>query len=719
MRALKWLAVVLGLACAAGPALAQSTINTSVPAAGGPVQALPVQQNFLKAASDINGILGMHPASSVGGCPSTTLTGVDCLVTGTPPNLLWYKSNGVGGYSLFQTFNTSTGTFTPATPVAGAVVTAAAVAPIGGLPLYAAPTATGSGNCLSSGNACTLPTACSFIRSIATFLGAAGPINLLDGSGGSYSTLTNGVPICEIDGDLGGSTSQIVTIIGDTLTPSNVVIAPTNNNIGFLIQDHATASVTYLEAAGGGSNSIDIQCRQQAICDYGFITWAGAGIHVAVAPNANANCSGSETILTTFTEHWDVESGSSFSGGCATSFPNAITWNQLIAGNSANVNLGGWTWTAVGGLVGGPGFSGIGPGRLILPASASCASQMPGSGAGCQFTQGYQDSFGEGFTGAGIVVGQQSPSIQTPTLVDAIVGAHTYAGLPGSPTAGQISHILDGLAANCSDGACTTPNAIVTLGGGALDLLINWDGAAWRIFRAQAVPALANLSGILGANKGGTGVATANANTIFAGPNTGSAAQPSFRVLVGADLPLPGSSSLGGVESYTAPTHQWINSISSGTGAPSSTQPACGDISNAGTVCPTSPGTGLAIASTSLNSNAESTNHFSPGLVAAIVNTKGAFTKWVKASTVDNIEGSASTFTCTGNPTITLYECGTSATCATPTTIGSVTVTASGTVVDGTVSSAAIVAGDYTAWAISAGTCASLDIFGTAQVHSN
>ena len=43
-------------------------------------------------------------------------------------------------------------------------------------------------------------------------------------------------------------------------------------------------------------------------------------------------------------------------------------------------------------------------------------------------------------------------------------------------------------------------------------------------------------------------------------------------------LPNPGASSLGGVESYAAVSHQWINSIST-SGVPSSTQPAFSDIS--------------------------------------------------------------------------------------------------------------------------------------------
>lgn len=119
-------------------------------------------------------------------------------------------------------------------------------------------------------------------------------------------------------------------------------------------------------------------------------------------------------------------------------------------------------------------------------------------------------------------------------------------------------------------------------------------------------------------------------------------------------------------------------------------------------------------------SGAEQTVSFQPGLITAVTNTKGVFGKFVKTSTVDNIVGSAVTFTCAGNPTITMYECGTTAACnSSPVTIGSVTVTAGGTATDGTINSATITAGDYVAFAISAGTCTALDIAATAQVHAN
>lgn len=138
-------------------------------------------------------------------------------------------------------------------------------------------------------------------------------------------------------------------------------------------------------------------------------------------------------------------------------------------------------------------------------------------------------------------------------------------------------------------------------------------------------------------------------------------------------------------------------------------------------VCQVSGGSIVALAAGCGLGPGSAVEHISyqPGLLTAVNSTKAVFHKFSKAATVDNIEGSAATFSCVSNPTITVYECGTSTTCGTPTTIGSVTVTSAGTVVDGTVSSAAITAGDYVAFAMSAGTCASVDVAATVQVHSN
>jgi hypothetical protein len=85
-----------------------------------------------------------------------------------------------------------------------------------------------------------------------------------------------------------------------------------------------------------------------------------------------------------------------------------------------------------------------------------------------------------------------------------------------------------------------------------------------------------------------------SANTIFAGPTSGVALPPSFRALVGTDLPLPGPASLGGVESYTAPANEVINSISTA-GVPGAVQLGFANLS--GTITPSQcvPGTASAI----------------------------------------------------------------------------------------------------------------------------
>lgn len=121
----------------------------------------------------------------------------------------------------------------------------------------------------------------------------------------------------------------------------------------------------------------------------------------------------------------------------------------------------------------------------------------------------------------------------------------------------------------------------------------------------------------------------------------------------------------------------------------------------------------------SAGSGAPQTVTYAPGLLTAVNATIGFYKKFTKASTVDNLIASAITFSCVANPTITFYECGTSTTCAAPTTIGTVTVTAAGTRMDATVSNPAVAAGDSVAWAMTAGTCASVDIGAAAEVHAN
>lgn len=76
-----------------------------------------------------------------------------------------------------------------------------------------------------------------------------------------------------------------------------------------------------------------------------------------------------------------------------------------------------------------------------------------------------------------------------------------------------------------------------------------------------------------------------SANYVWAGPTSGLSANPTFRPLVGADLPLPNPTTLGGVLSLTPVTSNWVNSISPLSGKPIVSQPTFADI--AGSISPT------------------------------------------------------------------------------------------------------------------------------------
>jgi hypothetical protein len=104
-------ALMIALACIVSfdEGLAQvSSINTGIPNAEKPFQALPIQQNFQAAASDINNIIGMHAATSTASCPASPVVGEDCLVLGPP--ITWFKWQSAG----WQIIGTFSPTFSPA-----------------------------------------------------------------------------------------------------------------------------------------------------------------------------------------------------------------------------------------------------------------------------------------------------------------------------------------------------------------------------------------------------------------------------------------------------------------------------------------------------------------------------------------------------------------------------------------------------------------------------
>jgi len=89
---------------------------------------------------------------------------------------------------------------------------------------------------------------------------------------------------------------------------------------------------------------------------------------------------------------------------------------------------------------------------------------------------------------------------------------------------------------------------------------------------------LINNSGAIGGISIASLYGTQAANLVLAGPSSGAAANPAFRALVGADLPAPSASSLGGIESITSLAHNWVAFIDT-SGVPHQSQPAFSDLS--------------------------------------------------------------------------------------------------------------------------------------------
>ena len=379
------------------------------------------------------------------------------------------QSNGVGEpRQVIDNNGTSPGT-------GGRVSAWDYVAPPGGLSLYVAPSTQGSGNCLSRANACTLATACRLSRRIATFLGPAGPIYLADGT----YTGNAGTTLCDINGDVGGNDQQLISISGNRTRPTNVVVQVPDNGIGFNADDKGYLAVDFLQI-NGGNNSIGLAAGKSAVADYSDIywgSWGSGGSHIVASGNgATINQLNNEYLTSNFSSgvHWDVSGGGSFNAEGTSHIDSAIAWSTFLSSSWGLVTVNNWKLTGAG-VSGSTGQRAVlsGPGYLLI--GGSCNSVLPGN-SGCVFRNGFQDSNGDGTTGEGITVAQAAP-----TIYDPVLGAHIYAGLPASPKAGQQDHIVDGKAANCGDGSCTTWGTTVNGGDGALDLEIRFNGTNWTL----------------------------------------------------------------------------------------------------------------------------------------------------------------------------------------------------------------------------------------------
>lgn len=409
------------------------------------------------------------------------------------------------------------------------------------------------------------------------------------------------------------------------------------------------------------------------------------------------------------------------SGGTVKLFDNASAW----AVNAADIYLpASSNFTAPAAFNGrfcsasGCSYMGAGTGISAVPASfvnGTTLFQNSGSlgllfkskGSGNDYT--WEDSAGNQF----MVVGAGSDILS----VDALSAFGTQLPTTGinRPAAGTL-----GLVAGSTVEAKLTTTSFALQSGVALSALssVTFSGLSTSGTIAGAV--CATSAGLIlyetgGCLLGGVSSVSGTAGQVTVSPTTGAAVvslpatitqAETFSSVLTASAGLTLSGGALNVASLTASLPVYTDASKNLTSA-------------APSGVPTSAGAGLSVTGNVISSNAAEHISFQPGLLTSVTGTIAVFATYSKAATVDNLIGSAYLFSCVSNPTVTLYECGTSATCAAPTTIGTVTVTAAGTRTTGTVSSPAIAAGDSIGWAITAGTCTSLDISAVAQVHSN
>jgi len=131
-----------------------------------------------------------------------------------------------------------------------------------------------------------------------------------------------------------------------------------------------------------------------------------------------------------------------------------------------------------------------------------------------------------------------NPSVMSINISSAIAVTAGGTGLTTIPTNGQLligngtGYTLNTLGAGAGISVTNGSGTITVANTGVRSFSAGTTGLTPSTATTGAIV----LAGILNVANGGTGVATATANTVFAGPTAGAAAPPSFRALVAADI---------------------------------------------------------------------------------------------------------------------------------------------------------------------------------------
>jgi hypothetical protein len=286
----------------------------------------------------------------------------------------------------------------------------------------------------------------------------------------------------------------------------------------------------------------------------GTLPVASGGTGATTAANALTNlgaspAAGSSSITTVGTITTGTWSGTAISvskgGTGATTAANALTnlGASPAAGSSSiatvgTITNGTWNGTAIGGTYGGTGVNN-GSKTITLGGNLTTSGEFNTTLTSTALTSVTLPTTGTLATLAG------TETLSNKTLSAVILGtpaSGTLTNATGLPLSGITGSFTSGKAVYTNSTTTLTTGTLPTSGGGTGLTGFNSGGAVY----ASNTTTL--TTGTLPVASGGTGSTTVTPNYIFAGPVSGStAAAPSFRALVAADIPDASATSKGGV----------------------------------------------------------------------------------------------------------------------------------------------------------------------------
>lgn len=215
--------------------------------------------------------------------------------------------------------------------------------------LYAAPSGVDTNDCLSSSRPCTLTHICAISNNFdTTALGAGVNMQLADGTYNESGT----TPICSLLGDNGGAGVALRNIIGNIVTPTNVVLNANNSGSNIFTKDGAQVEIEGVHFQGG-SNAVGYSGAQFTIVDLlgdDFGTYGSGSFHIGGSQLASINIDGPYSISGSAPFHVSLAADVSLliSAGTVVTIPNALAFTDFLLNYGGFANIGNWSFTGAG-----------------------------------------------------------------------------------------------------------------------------------------------------------------------------------------------------------------------------------------------------------------------------------------------------------------------------------------------------------------------------------